>query len=105
MTKRKADKAAQVETVPAFMVAIKGFDANLKCRGFQFTVGETFKHDGLVKACHGGFHAMIADAHPLAVFDYYPPAGSRFHRVELSGATHSDDNEKVAAEIMGIRKR
>ncbi len=95
MAKKKAVQAATIH-------AIKGFDASLQCRGFQFAVGETFAHKGEVRACQGGFHAITNDAHPLSVFDYYPPAGSRFCRVELSGATHSDDGVKVAGEILKV---
>ena len=87
------------ETAPTIR-AIKGFDQNLQCRGYQFKVGETFKHEGSVRACEGGFHAITG--HPLAVFDYYVPAGSRFCVVEMSGATHSDDNEKTASEILKV---
>jgi hypothetical protein len=85
-----------------FTPAIKGFDANLQCRGFQFAIGETYRHEGEVRACRGGFHAIHADAHPLAVFDYYPAAGSRFCIVEIGGATDSDDGVKVAAEIVKV---
>ena len=85
------------------MRAIKGFDAKLQCRGFQFEVGKTYQHNGAVKACSGGFHAIPDDQHPLAVFSYYPPAGSRFAVVEISGATHRRD-DKVAAEIMTITR-
>ncbi len=96
-TKKKAAPEA-----PPTIQAIKGFDKNLQCRGYQFAIGETFKHEGTVKACSGGFHAIVADAHPLSVFDYYPPAGSRFCRVELAGATDSDDGVKVAGEILKV---
>ena len=89
-------------TTPAEIKAIKGFNADLTCRDFQFAIGETYKHTGKVKACGGGFHAIIADAHPLSVFKYYAPAGSRFCRVTLSGATDTDDNIKVAGEILKV---
>lgn len=92
---KKADTAA-----PIVIHAIKGFDANLRCRNFQFAVGETFTHKGTVKACEGGFHAV--SGHPLAVFSYYVPAGSRFCRVELTGATDTDDNEKIAGEVLKV---
>ncbi len=80
--------------------AIKGFDKDLSCRGYKFEIGQTYKHDGLVKACKGGFHCITA--HPLAVFDYYPPAGSRFCRVTISGTLDSDDSIKTAAEILTV---
>jgi hypothetical protein len=81
--------------------AIKGFEANLQCRGFQFQVSQTYRHEGKVKACVGGFHAIPADQHPLSVFIYYPPAGSRFCIVELDGATDRD-GDKIAAEILTV---
>ncbi len=83
--------------------ALKGFDANLQCRGFQFEVGQTYTHEGAVKACEGGFHAIPEDAHPLSVFEYYPPAGSRFCVVEIDGKTDRDGN-KIAAEILTVGK-
>jgi len=100
--KKKPQPNAAVEAAPAPTVihAIKGFDANLQCRGFQFAVGETYTHQGRVKACEGGFHAV--SGHPLAVFKYYAPAGSRFCRVELSGAVDGDDGEKTAAAILKV---
>lgn len=49
------------------MRAIKGFDANLRCRGFQFQIGQTYRHDGAVAACSAGFHAIPEDAHIFAI--------------------------------------
>ena len=86
------------------MQAIKGFDADLKCRGFQFEVGKTYTHDGNVIPCKSGFHAIKNDAHPLSVFQYYPASGSRFCIVELSGDVQSDDGVKVAAQILNVQR-
>jgi hypothetical protein len=97
---RQSKAKAALAALPVMTAGIKGFDKNLQCRGFQFTIGETFKHDGEVIACRGGFHAITA--HPLAVFDYYAPAGSRFCLVEMGGAQHSDDQVKTAAEILKV---
>jgi hypothetical protein len=99
--KKPKKAAAAVETSTAIR-AIKGFDKDLKCRGFQFATGETYAHEGDVKACRAGFHAI--SGHPLEVFSYYPPAGSRFAIVELSGRTDTElgGDSKVAAEIIKI---
>ena len=72
--KPRAKKAtvAAVETVTAY----KGFGPDWKCRDFQFAVGQTYTHDGDVEPCASGFHWC---EHPLAVFDFYAPATSRFH--------------------------
>jgi len=34
----------------------KVFDENLKCKGYQFKVGETYKHKGKIEMCKSGFH-------------------------------------------------
>ena len=85
------------------MKAIKGFDANLQCRGFQFEVGKTYRHEGDVVPCKGGFHAIPDDQHPLAVFSYYPPAVSRFCIVEVEGKTARRE-DKIAAEILSVTR-
>ena len=77
----------------------KGFDENLKCRGFQFAIGSTFKQDGKIKACENGFHFC---ENPLDVFDYYPPANSRYCYVEGSGELAKDD-DKTACSVLKIK--
>src|SRR3990167_583731 len=85
------------------ITAIKGFDANLQCRGFQFEVGKTYIHEGKVEACKSGFHAV--GGHPLSVFNYYAPAGSRFCVVEIDGVQSRDgEGDKVAAEILTVTR-
>ena len=83
------------------VVAYKGFNQSLQCRGFQYEIGNTYTHEGDVKSCHSGFHAC---EHPLDVFGYYPPSGSRFAVVELSGKTDGDSSDiKLAAATITIK--
>ena len=83
------------------IIAYKGMDQSMTCRGFQFEVGKTYEHDGEVKACESGFHACT---NPQDVFTYYSPGLSRFFEVEMAGATetHRDDS-KVAVQRITIR--
>ncbi len=78
----------------------KGFDKDMKCRGFQFKPGEEYTHNGEVNACSDGFHFCES---PLDVFGYYPPATSRFAEVEGSGKTDKKgDDTKVSCETIKI---
>ena len=75
--------------------AYKGFDKDLKCRGFQFEVGKEYEEES-AKACEKGFHACES---PLQVFDYYPPATSRYCEVEQSGVIDKEDNKTASSKI------
>ena len=80
--------------------SFKGFDKDLKCRGFQYAPGETFEHKGPVEACSGGLHAC---EYPLDVLRYYPPASSRFFTVEQSGEiSRHDEDSKVASSVLKV---
>jgi hypothetical protein len=91
MTKKK-------ETI----LAVKGFDSNLQCRGYQFKIGKKYKHEGSVERCSSGFHSCEA---PLDVFGYYPPAGSRYALVEVSGKIdrETDGDTKIASAEIHIK--
>ena len=80
------------------IVSIKGFDKNLCCRDYQFEVGKTYTHDGVVKACESGFHAV---EYGIAAFSYYAPADSRYCVIEQFGdmKRHSDDTKIASASI------
>ena len=75
----------------------KGLDENFRCRDYQFEVGKTYKHVGVVKACSSGFHSC---ENPWDVLSYYDIT-SRFAVVEIAGdtATHSEDSKIASAEI------
>ena len=83
--------------------AYKGFKKNMTCRDFQFEEGKEYVYDGEVKVCESGFHAC---ERPLDCFDYYSPAESVYHEVELSDdISKSSDDTKVAAKKIKIGAR
>jgi len=84
------------------MKGYKGFDKDLKCRGYQYEVGKTYEHKGDIEICESGFHFC---ENPFDVWDYYPLAnGNRFATVSGTGnlSTHDDDT-KVACSSLEIQ--
>ncbi len=89
-------KAASEEVVTAY----KGFKQDLTCRGYQFEIGGTYKHEGEVEACASGFHSC---EYPLDVFGYYAPSESRFAIVKASGhLSRHDDDSKIASATLVV---
>ena len=83
------------------MKAYKGFDKDMKCRGFQFEEGKTY-HEEKAELCKSGFHACTR---PIDVLNYYSPgAGSIYREVELDEASEErlDDSSKVCAKTITI---
>ena len=78
--------------------AYKGFDKNLKCRNFQFEIGKEYE-EPKAKACECGFHAC---EYPLDVFNYYPPASSRYCQVEQSGDIDNSESDKTCSTKIKI---
>ena len=77
----------------------KGFDQNLRCRGEQFTIGETKSLEGEIKPCEHGYHAC---EEPFKVFDYYPPTSSRYCEVEQSGDMKRE-GDKIASRTIKVK--
>lgn len=81
----------------------KGFDKNLQCRNFQYEIGKKYEEPE-ASVCSAGFHFC---EEPLDVFNYYPPADSRYCEVEGDGDTDKSDGDskvscthiKIGAEI------
>ena len=91
MTKKKED-------VPEVVIyGFKGFDKDMKCRGFQFEVGKEYTEEDAV-ICQQGFHFC---ENPLHILRYYVPTTSRFAIVEGSGKTvkHDQDSKVVCTHI------
>ena len=83
------------------ITSYKGFDKNMKCRGFQYEVGKEYEMDGEVKCCNRGFHACKS---PMEVWDYYDMLDSRYAEVEQSGKIDAGENStKVCSSRIKIK--
>ena len=83
------------------VIAYKGMEFNMTCKGFQYEIGKTYKTDK-AELCEIGFHACL---NPLDVLDYYSQSiKSRYFKVKLSGeiAKCGSVDTKVAATEMTI---
>ena len=85
------------------MKAYKGFNRDMTCRGFQYEEGKTF-HEKDAIPCEKGFHAC---ENPLDTFNYYAPANSVFHEVDLDEVAerHSNGDTKLCAKTIRIGAR
>ena len=85
------------------MKACKGFDKNLRCRGFQYEVGGEYTEE-TAELCNRGPHAC---ENPLDTLRHYRPGDSRYCEVEIedNGQRSSYDSKvcgkhiKIGAEI------
>ena len=81
------------------IIAYKGFDENLCCKGFQYEIGKEYVHEGEIECCESGFHACT---NPFDVLDYYEADGkNRYCEVEQSGSikTGNGDSKQASSKI------
>ena len=81
------------------IIAYKGFDENLCCRGFQYEIGKEYVQEGEIECCESGFHACT---NPFDVLDYYSSdSRNRFCVVEQSGTikTGNGDSKQASSRI------
>jgi len=89
------------------MKVYKATDKDMKCRGFQYTLGKTAEVDGDIELCERGLHACEM---PLDVLGYYVPGdGSRYFEAELDGlsvkAFGSQGQTRTAAISLKLAER
>lgn len=84
------------------MLAYKGFNKDMTCRGFQFEEGKEYREEK-AELCESGFHAC---ENPLDCFDYYSPAESVYHEVELDELSdRKSDDSKICGKHIKIGAR
>ena len=81
------------------MKGYKGFDKDLKCRGFQYEVGGEYEEPE-VKICEKGFHFC---ENPMDVLKYYSPSNSRYAEVEGDGKIETHEDDKICCSKLRIK--
>ena len=82
------------------MKVYKGTDKDMKCRGFQYKLGETAVFDGKPHLCKAGLHAC---EQPIDVLNHYAPNESRYFEADAEEVTderESNDSKIVAKKMM-----
>lgn len=84
------------------MIAYKGFDPGLICRGYQFQMG--LNVTSKANCAHNGFHCA---ENPLDCLTYYPNLDhSEYYLVNAGGDVDEDDDDsKISCTELTILKR
>ena len=78
------------------VIAYKGFNKDLTCRGFQYEIGKEYEEKE-VSVCSSGFHAC---ENPFDVLGFYGDVlNNRFCKVEQSGIIKKDDKKQASSKI------
>ena len=79
--------------------AVKGFNKDMTCRGFQYQEGKEYETEN-ASLCNEGFHACL---NPLDCFKYYSPGdGSVYHEVEIDDNGERGDDSKIVGSKIKI---
>ncbi|WP_456009247.1 pentapeptide repeat-containing protein [Clostridium butyricum] len=87
------------------MSNIKGFKvfkSDWTCKGYQYEVGKTFKHNGNIELCGSGFHfcQKASDC-----FNYYGfDSSNKVAEVLATGLVESSDDKSVTDELIIVRE-
>ena len=84
------------------MKVFKGTDSQMKCRGMQYTLGETAVYDDEPRLCEAGLHAC---EQPIDVLNHYAPNESRYFEAEAEdvSAEREASDSKIVAKKMTLK--
>lgn len=93
---RESWEARQERFATHALETFKGFNADLTCLGFQYSVGPTFEFKD-IELCKRGGHSSLL---PWDVFLFYRKgAGHKYFRVLISGKREHDAHKSVAENL------
>ena len=84
------------------MKGYKGFDKDLRCRGFQYEIGKTYECEGKITLCENGFH-FCED--PKQICDHYGDLTvCRYCEIEASGEIVKGEGKCACSKISIVRE-
>src|SRR5574344_798655 len=85
------------------VIGYKGFQSDLTCRGFQYEIGKTFKHDGDIKLCEAGFH-FCKKIEKVANYYSIQDKDIRICEIEALGKVIEGNDKCVTDKIKIVRE-
>ena len=99
--KMKTERVLKKNAIKAY----KAFNSDLTCKGFQYEVGKTYRHNAVLKLCEAGFHACES---LVDCFSFYPfsETKTRVAEVLVWGKVEYEDrgNKLCASNIKVVRE-
>jgi len=80
----------------------KVFNPDWTCRGFQYEVGKTFKHNGEIKMCGAGFHFCQKASDCFNYYDF--DSDNKVAEVEAIGNVETYREKSVTNELVILRE-
>lgn len=97
------NEKSTVNDVKSYKVkGYKVFDSNWTCLGFQYKVGETYKHEGEIKLCHSGYHFCQKAVDCFSFYTFNPE--NKVAEVEALGVVKTDGVKSVTDHIRIVRE-
>ena len=84
------------------MKGYKVFNPDWTCRGFQFTVGQTYEEECIPNLCDRGFHYCESAADCFNYYSFNPD--NKVAEIEALGAIDKGDNKCCTNKILIVRE-
>lgn len=82
----------------------KGFDNQLRCRGFQYEIGQTYEMAEYPDLCNRGYHFSATLKGAMGFYPNSPNKGNRWCVVEALGDIEGKDDKLVTNKLHIVRE-
>ena len=86
----------------SYIKGYKVFNPDWSCRGFQYEVGKTFRHEGNIKICGSGFHFCQKASDCFNYYDF--DSNNKVAEVLAIGHVETEGCKSVTDEITIVRE-